>query len=173
MAYLLDTNILGRLANAQDARHAVASQAVVTLHRRGEALHVTPQVLIEFRNGATRPTAQNGLGLSAVDAEAQAAGFETAFPLLTETPDIYPAWKALVGGCAGRYRHAGAGHLARCGLPRPCGGAFADVQRRGFRSPGEFWTRPRGGRCHDRVRQPNGWPPATAAVAGWPTVSTG
>src|SRR5438105_3912509 len=98
MAHLLDTNVLVRLANTADARHAEATQAVVELHRRGEALHVTPQVLIEFRNVATRPAALNGLGLSTVDAEAQAAGFEAVFPLLTENPDIYPTWKALVGG---------------------------------------------------------------------------
>ncbi len=98
MAYLVDTNILARLANAADAQHALAARAVVELHRRGEALHVTPQVLIEFRSLATRPTALNGLGLSAVDAEAQAAGFEASFPLLADTADVYPAWKALVGG---------------------------------------------------------------------------
>jgi hypothetical protein len=28
--------------------------------------------------------------------ETQAAGFEAAFPLLPETPDIYPMWKTLV-----------------------------------------------------------------------------
>ena len=54
MAYLIDTNILARLANMADARHAVAARAVVELHRRGEVLHVTPQVLIEFRSMATR-----------------------------------------------------------------------------------------------------------------------
>ncbi len=96
MAYLIDTNILARLANIADAQYAVVARAVVELHRRGEVLHVTPQVLIEFRSMATRPKAQNGLGLSAVDAEAQAAGFETAFPLLADTAAIYPAWKALV-----------------------------------------------------------------------------
>jgi predicted nucleic acid-binding protein len=53
-------------------------------------------VLVEFRSVATRPTGSNGLGLSTADAEAQAAGFEAAFPLLTESPDIYPAWKAVV-----------------------------------------------------------------------------
>jgi len=100
MAYLVDTNILARLANAADAQHAVAAQAVVKLHQRSEALHLTPQVLIEFRSLATRPKAQNGLGLSAVDAEAQAAGFEASFPLLADTPDIYPAWKALVAALA-------------------------------------------------------------------------
>jgi predicted nucleic acid-binding protein len=107
MAYLIDTNVLGRLANLTDAHHAVAAHAIVELHRRGEVLHLTPQVLIEFRNIATRPLALNGLGLSTVDTEAQAAGFETAFPLLPETPDIYPAWKALVGalGIIGKQVH--------------------------------------------------------------------
>jgi predicted nucleic acid-binding protein len=107
MAYLVDTNVLARLANTADAQHVVASQAVMELHRRGEVLHVTPQVLIEFRNVATRPIAQNGLGLSAVDAEAKAAVFEATFPLLVETADIYPAWKALVGalGVLGKQVH--------------------------------------------------------------------
>jgi predicted nucleic acid-binding protein len=86
MAYLIDTNVLVRLANAADIRHAVATHAVVELHRRSEVLHLTAQVLIEFRNVATRPTAVNGLGLSAVDAEAQAGGFETAFPSRPRRP---------------------------------------------------------------------------------------
>src|ERR1700756_909684 len=122
MAYLIDTNVLARLANKRDAQHAVASQAVVELHRRGEVLHVTPQVLVEFRNMATRPIALNGLGLSTVDAEAQAAGFEATFPLLAETPDIYP-------------RRSPCG-----GVPCACGDAPADVQRLGFRSHGRIWA---------------------------------
>jgi predicted nucleic acid-binding protein len=98
VAYLIDTSLLARLANTADAQHTVAIQAVVELHRRGEVLHVTPQVLIEFRNVATRPKSWNGLGLSPTDAEQQAAGFEAAFPLLADTPDIYSAWKAVVEG---------------------------------------------------------------------------
>jgi predicted nucleic acid-binding protein len=107
MAYLIDTTILGRLANAKDVQHAVAARAVLELHRRGEVLHVTPQVLVEFRNVATRPVAVNGLGLSTVDTEALAATFEARFLLLTETPDIYPAWKALVAalGIIGKQVH--------------------------------------------------------------------
>src|SRR5690242_17572772 len=100
MAYLIDTSVLARLANTADAHYAAADRAVVELHRRGEVMHITPQNLVEFRNLATRPTAVNGLGLSAADAEAKAAVFEGAFPLLTESPDIYPAWKALVGALA-------------------------------------------------------------------------
>lgn len=107
MAHLIDTNVLVRLANSADAHHAVAARAVVELHRRGEVLHLTPQVLIEFRNVATRPTAVNGLGLSTADAEAHAAGFEASFPVLPETPDIYPGWKALVEslGVVGKQVH--------------------------------------------------------------------
>jgi predicted nucleic acid-binding protein len=107
VAYLLDTNLLVRLANGADSQHPIALQAVLRLHRRGEVLHVTPQVMIEFRNVATRPAAQNGLGLSTVDAETQASGYEQSFPLLADTPDIYPAWKSLVqaGGVIGKQVH--------------------------------------------------------------------
>ena len=100
MACLIDTSILARLANTADAQHAIATRAVVTLHRRGEVLHITPQNLVEFRNVATRSVASNGLGLEAAVAEAKAAVFEAAFPLISETPDIFPAWKALVGDLA-------------------------------------------------------------------------
>lgn len=107
MAYLLDTGVLARLANSADAFYPAASRAVVELHRRGEALHVTPQNLIEFRNVATRPASANGLGLPVAEAEAKAATSEATFPLLPERPDIYPAWKALVTalGVVGKQVH--------------------------------------------------------------------
>ena len=50
MAYLVDTSVLARLANTADPFHVVATHAIVELHRRGEALHVTAQNLVEFRN---------------------------------------------------------------------------------------------------------------------------
>jgi predicted nucleic acid-binding protein len=98
VAFLVDTSILVRLANSADPSYPVADRAVVELHLRGETLHLTPQNLVEFRNVATRPATANGLGLSPAAAEAMAAGFEALFPLLAETPDIYPAWKVLVAG---------------------------------------------------------------------------
>jgi predicted nucleic acid-binding protein len=107
LAHLVDTSVLARLANTADPFHAVAAHAVMELHRGGEVLHITAQNLVEFRNLATRPKAVNGLGLSVVDAEAKAAVFEGSFPLLAETPDIYSAWKALVGalGIIGKQVH--------------------------------------------------------------------
>jgi hypothetical protein len=92
MAILVDTSVLGRLANRADVAYPVAVAAVAELHRRGEVLHVTPQNLVEFRNFATRSVTANGLGLTASAAE----GLAATFPLLVETPDIYPAWKAIV-----------------------------------------------------------------------------
>jgi predicted nucleic acid-binding protein len=107
VAFLVDTSILVRLANRVDASYPVADRAVVELHRRGEVLHLTPQNLVEFRNVATRPAAANGLGLTGAAAEAKAADFEALFPLLPETPDIYPAWKSLVtaAGVIGKRVH--------------------------------------------------------------------
>jgi predicted nucleic acid-binding protein len=107
VAFLVDSSILVRLANRADPSYSVADQAVVKLHLRAELLHLTPQNLVEFRNVATRPAAVNGLGLDAASAEIKAAGFEALFPLLHESPDIFPAWKALVaaGGVLGKRVH--------------------------------------------------------------------
>jgi len=107
MAILIDTSVLGRLANRADPSHAIAASAVAELHRRGEVLHITPQNLIEFRNFATRPVSANGLGLGSSAAEGLASTFEAAFPLLAETADIYPAWKTIVGaiGVIGKQVH--------------------------------------------------------------------
>ncbi len=107
MPYLIETPVLVRLANPHDPEYVDAETAVLLLHRRGEALHIAPQNLIEFRNVATRPAAANGLGLLPSAVEAQAAAFEKKFALLPETPDIYPAWKTLVqaAGVTGKQVH--------------------------------------------------------------------
>jgi len=107
MACLLDTNVLVRLANTADPAYGVAARAVMLLHQRGEAQHITPQNLIEFRNVATRPQPANGLGLTAPVAAGLVAGFEAKFLLLDEVPAIYPAWKTLVAalGVVGKQVH--------------------------------------------------------------------
>ncbi len=107
MAYLVDTPILLRLANTSDVQYPIAYDAVHTLQRHGEMLHITAQNLIEFRNAATRPLADNGLGFSVDSVEQKAAAFEALFPLLPETAEIYPAWKSLVhrAGIIGKQVH--------------------------------------------------------------------
>lgn len=107
MAVLIDTSVLGRLANSADPAHDKAKAAVAELHRRGETLHIAPQNLIEFRNFATRPVAANGLGLTSAQAAALTDVFEASFPLLQETPAIYPAWRSLADsiGVVGKQVH--------------------------------------------------------------------
>ena len=107
MTCLVDTSILLRLSNMRDPQYPVADRSVTALHRQGETLHITAQVLVEFRNSATRPVAVNGLGISVSEVERLSDGFEITFPLLPETPDIFPAWKALVqsAGVTGKQVH--------------------------------------------------------------------
>jgi predicted nucleic acid-binding protein len=107
VAYLLDTNVLVRLASSTDASHAVARRAVRTLRQQGETLSITPQCLIGFRSVATRPTAVNGLGADAVEAQSHLTTFDQSFQLLPDTPDIFPTWKSLVttGGVIGKQVH--------------------------------------------------------------------
>ena len=126
MAILVDTSVLGRLANRADVGHPVAKAAVAELHRRGEVLYITAQNLIEFRNFATRPVSANGLGLAAPAVEALAATFEAAFPLLEDTRDIYPAWKALCGALGCGWQASPRRPPCRR-LPRAYGDAPADV----------------------------------------------
>jgi predicted nucleic acid-binding protein len=57
MRYLLDTNVLLRLAESGHAGHRAAVQAVERLERRGDDLLIVPQILYEFWSVATRPTA--------------------------------------------------------------------------------------------------------------------
>ena len=52
MSYLVDTPLLMRLVNRADIQYAVAEAAVEMLRRQSETLHIAPQNLIEFRNGA-------------------------------------------------------------------------------------------------------------------------
>ena len=117
MAWLLDTNILGRLANSDDPFHLLTVSAIVSLHRKGEVLHITPQVLIEFRCFSSRPVEVNGLGLTAYASKIKADLFELSFPLIAESPDIFEAWKSLVevAGTIGKQVHD-ARLLAVCGV---------------------------------------------------------
>jgi hypothetical protein len=90
MPILIDTSILGRLANRSDAAYPLTAAAIASLHRRGEILNITSQNLIEFRNFSTRPLNVNGLGLAPSVAEELSKIFESSFPILPETPSIHP-----------------------------------------------------------------------------------
>ena len=96
MNVLLDTNILGRLLEANHPHHPTALAAVAVLLGRGDSPCLVPQVLYEFWVVATRPATANGLGLTPSQAEAELTRLEGLYPLLLDGPDIYPEWKRLV-----------------------------------------------------------------------------
>jgi predicted nucleic acid-binding protein len=98
VTHLLDTSILVRLANVRDARFGDAVQFNWDLSRAGHMPCVTPQTLIEFRAVATRPASANGLNMSVAEAIGHTTAFEEAFGMLPDTPEIFPAWKAIVDG---------------------------------------------------------------------------
>ncbi len=96
MPFLMDTNLLLRSAQPSHPMYADAVNATNALLRRGKALHIVPQNLIEFWNVYTRPVERNGLGHTAVEAEAEVNRLKGLFPLLLDAPGIYAEWEQLV-----------------------------------------------------------------------------
>ena len=96
MNYLVDTNILSRLAEPGHAMHHPALDAVKRLTRQRHRLHVVPQNLYEFWVVCTRPTSVNGLGKSASEAVAELTGVKSLFILAEDTPSVFTNWERLV-----------------------------------------------------------------------------
>lgn len=100
---LLDTNVLLRTLQVRHPRYETVARALETLPGRGFDLHIVPQNLVELWVVATRPASQNGLGMSVADATSELMRLKAMFPLLPDTPAIYPAWERLVN----RYQVSG------------------------------------------------------------------
>jgi predicted nucleic acid-binding protein len=100
---LVDTNILLRTLQPLHPQRETARGAIKALTARGHELQLVPQNLMELWVVATRPAAQNGLGLSTAQAESELMRLKSMFPLLPDTPAIYPVWENLVI----RYRISG------------------------------------------------------------------
>jgi predicted nucleic acid-binding protein len=106
MNILLDTNILARMAQPGSAAYQVALDATNALGRRGDTPCLLPQVLYELWVVATRPVAVNGLGFTVAQAAAELARVLALFPLLADTPAIFPEWQRLVTAHAVMGRNA-------------------------------------------------------------------
>jgi predicted nucleic acid-binding protein len=96
LIYLTDTNVLLRYVRAVDPLHGVVAGAVRKLRSQGHALRTTSQNLVEFWNVATRPAARNGLGLTPAVAFKELRTAERFFPILEDSPKVYPQWRRLV-----------------------------------------------------------------------------
>jgi predicted nucleic acid-binding protein len=89
MSYLIDTNVLLRLAQKKHPMRPDARRALVTLRKQGEELCIIPQNIIEFWAVATRPVANNGLGLTVDEAAREIKKLKRLFKLLPDTPAIF------------------------------------------------------------------------------------
>lgn len=96
MNWLVDSNILVRMAHLEDSRHDVALNAVSFLYSRGEAVYIVPQNLYEFWAVVTRPTTSNGYGLSPEVAERESEKLKSQFKLRADTEAVFPNWDFLV-----------------------------------------------------------------------------
>ncbi len=105
-AWLLDTNILLRLAEQNAPEHPQVRAAVTALMARGDELHLAPQALIEFWVVATRPVLVNGFGWEPATTAAAMGGLLRQFPILDEGPSVFAIWLQLVStGIRGKRAH--------------------------------------------------------------------
>ena len=93
---LVDTSTLLRTLQPLHPQRETARVAIKALAVRGHELHLVPQNLMELWVVAMRPASQNGLGLSIMEAASELMRLKSMFPLLPDTPAIYPAWESLV-----------------------------------------------------------------------------
>lgn len=97
MSYALDSNILLRSIEDSHPHQDEALAVINKLVGRGEEIFLLPQTIYEFWVVATRPKSkENGLGLSAADADAVITKFLSAFPLVHDTPTLFREWRHLV-----------------------------------------------------------------------------
>lgn len=96
MKWLADTNILLRSVQTSHPVYGDVARAVDVLLARGDELCVIAQNLIEFWAVATRPIANNGLGLTLPRAIQELTKLKASFPVLPDTADILPEWEQLV-----------------------------------------------------------------------------
>jgi predicted nucleic acid-binding protein len=95
MSYLVDTNVLLRLAQKNHPMRPDARRALVTLRRQGEELCIIPQNIIEFWSAVTRPLVDNGLGLSVDEAAREIRKLKRIFKLQPDSQAIFTEWEQL------------------------------------------------------------------------------
>jgi predicted nucleic acid-binding protein len=96
MQILLDSNILCRLARPDDPQHEIARQSVRTLLQHRHELIVAPQIEREFWVVATRPRANNGLGMTPDEADAHLTACAGFCSFMADHPAVHERWRRLV-----------------------------------------------------------------------------
>jgi len=95
MTYLVDTNLLLRFSQPAHSMNSIVVNAIETLLSRGEEVCICPQNMIEFWAVATRPIANNGLGLSITDTIQKLVDFKDTLTFKFDPPEVYTHWEIL------------------------------------------------------------------------------
>jgi predicted nucleic acid-binding protein len=96
MKLLLDTNVLLRLSDTSHAMHGESLSAIDWLDAHGHECLIVPQVLYEYWVVATRPLANNGLGMTVATTDAAISQWVTVFRLLLDERGVFSHWRDLV-----------------------------------------------------------------------------
>ena len=95
-SYLIDTNLLLRLADPGSEQHDVWTQALARLFEQGDEVYLTAQNFIEFWAVATRPVEANGFGWTREQTAKEVNDLRERFAFLPDSPDIFTRWLELV-----------------------------------------------------------------------------
>jgi predicted nucleic acid-binding protein len=93
---LVDTNVLLRLLQPEHPQCPLASMALAGLRRQESDLCIARQNLVEFWVVATRPVAENGLGMSPLMTAGEVRVLSDLFRVLEGKSGIAEAWEKLV-----------------------------------------------------------------------------
>ncbi|MGG6270576.1 type II toxin-antitoxin system VapC family toxin [Leptolyngbya sp. AN03gr2] len=96
MTYLIDSNVLLRLAEPAHPMYAPSLTAITTLRRQQALMYIAPQNLIEFWVVATRPSNVNGLGMTVAQALGELTRIKSFFLVQPDTPTILVEWERLI-----------------------------------------------------------------------------
>lgn len=96
MRILLDTNLLVRTAEPRNPARETALAAIQNLERSGFEPCIVPQVLYEYWVVCTRPSIQNGLGLTTVQASNDLERLQQLFVVLHDEPALFNLWSTIV-----------------------------------------------------------------------------
>jgi predicted nucleic acid-binding protein len=96
LSYLVDTNILLRLAREADPQYKLILAALDELDARGAELYFSLQNVAELWNVCTRPAGQNGFGFTVEETIEQIGAIELNMTLLPDNEMVYEVWKRIV-----------------------------------------------------------------------------
>jgi predicted nucleic acid-binding protein len=96
MSYVLDTNLLLRLAQPHHPMRKDVLNALDEIGKLKAEIFIIPQSLFEFWVVATRPFANNGLAMSIDEAADELKKIKALFSVVDDNALILPEWERIV-----------------------------------------------------------------------------